>query len=289
MTTPAAAPSEAIAAIAAITASAALLRQRLGARQPRVAVLLGSGWGPFAQTLADAVDVPYADLPAFPRLAGGVGGHAGLLRAGRIGDCPVLVLAGRKHSYETGDADGMKGAIRTLAAAGVQVLVQTNAAGSLDASLRPGALMLIADHLNIPQRSPLVGEPGDGKFIDMSAAYCPQLRATALAAAQQAGSPLREGVYAWVLGPQFETPAEIRMLRGFGAHTVGMSTVPETILARHAGLRVLALSMVTNMAAGMEAETLSHAHTLATAGASSANAVATLGAVVQAVVRSLEG
>jgi len=177
----------------------------------------------------------------------------------------------------------MKGAIRTLAAIGVQVLVQTNAAGSMDASMRPGELMLITDHLNVVQRSPLVGEAGDKRFIDMSAAYCPRLRALALAAASAAGTPLREGVYAWVLGPQFETPAEIRMLRNFGAQAVGMSTVPETILARHAGLRVLALSMMTNMAAGMEAQTLSHAHTLATAGASSERAVNTLAAVVQAL------
>jgi len=264
-----------------ITASAALLRQRLGARAPKVAVLLGSGWGPFAQQVQDALEVPYADLPAFPRLA--IGGHAGVLKAGRIGGVEVAVLAGRKHAYETGEPDGMKGAIRTLAAIGVQVLVQTNAAGSMDPAMRPGELMLINDHLNVVQRSPLVGETGDKRFIDMSSAYCPQLRAQAQAAAQAAGTPLREGVYAWVLGPQFETPAEIRMLRGFGAQAVGMSTVPETILARHAGLRVLALSLMTNMAAGMAAETLSHAHTLATASAASERAVRTLAAVVQAL------
>jgi purine-nucleoside phosphorylase len=265
----------------AIAQSAATLRARLGPRQPRIAVLLGSGWGPFADVVQDAVDLPYAELPAFPKLA--IGGHAGLLRAGRIGSIEVLVLAGRKHAYETGDADGMKGAIRTLAAVGVQVLVQTNAAGSMEPGMRPGALMLITDHLNVVQRSPLLHEPGDKRFVDMSAAYDPALRAQALAAALAAGLPLHEGVYAWVMGPQFETPAEIRMLRAFGAQAVGMSTVPETILARHAGLRVLALSMMTNMAAGMQAESLSHAHTLATAGASSGNAVALLAAVVQAL------
>jgi purine-nucleoside phosphorylase len=265
----------------AIAQSAATLRARLGPRQPRIAVLLGSGWGPFAEVVQDAVDLPYAELPAFPKLA--IGGHAGLLRAGRIGSIEVLVLAGRKHAYETGDADGMKGAIRTLAAVGVQVLVQTNAAGSMEPGMRPGALMLITDHLNVVQRSPLLHEPGDKRFVDMSAAYDPALRAQALAAALAAGLPLHEGVYAWVMGPQFETPAEIRMLRAFGAQAVGMSTVPETILARHAGLRVLALSMMTNMAAGMQAESLSHAHTLATAGASSGNAVALLAAVVQAL------
>ncbi len=268
-----------------LTASVATLRQHLGPRQPRLAVLLGSGWGPFADQVQDAVDVTYADLPAFPQLGSGqgVGGHAGVLRAGRIGKVPVVVLAGRKHAYETGEPDGMKGAIRSLAALGVQVLVQTNAAGSMEPALAPGALMLISDHLNLVQRSPLFHEPGDKRFVDMSDAYCPRLRAQAAAAAAAAGTPLSEGVYAWVMGPQFETPAEIRMLRAFGAQAVGMSTVPETILARHAGLRVLALSMMTNMAAGMDAQTLSHAHTLATAGATSARAVALLSAVVQAL------
>jgi purine-nucleoside phosphorylase len=265
----------------AVSASAAQLKQLLGLRAPRIAVLLGTGWGPFAQQVQDAVEVPYSALPAFPTLA--IGGHAGKLIAGRLGGAEVLVLAGRKHSYETGDADGMKGAVRTLAAIGVQVLVQTNAAGSMDASMRPGELMLITDHINVVQRSPLVGETGDGRFIDMGSAYCPQLRAQALAAAAAAGHTLREGVYAWVLGPQFETPAEIRMLRAFGAQAVGMSTVPETILARHAKLRVLALSLMTNMAAGMEAETLSHAHTMATAQTASERAVATLSAVVTAL------
>ena len=263
-----------------IANSAATLRQRLGARAPKIAVLLGSGWGPFAQQVQDAVDVPYADLPAFPALA--IGGHAGLLKAGRIGTVEVAVLAGRQHAYETGEPDGMKGAIRTLAALSVQLLVQTNAAGSMDSTMRPGELMLISDHLNTVQRSPLVHEPGDKRFIDMSAAYCPTLRAQAQAVATAAGTPLREGVYAWVMGPQFETPAEIRMLRNFGAQAVGMSTVPETILARHAGLRVLALSMMTNMAAGMDVQTLSHAHTLATASSASERAVRLLSALVQA-------
>ncbi|MCA3241437.1 MAG: purine-nucleoside phosphorylase [Rubrivivax sp.] len=263
-----------------VSTSAALMRQRLGARQPRIAVLLGSGWGPLAEQVQDAVSVPYSDLPAFPVLA--IGGHAGVLKAGRLGAQEVIVLAGRKHSYETGAADGMKGVIRTLAALGVQVLVQTNAAGSLDATMPPGSVMLIEDHLNVVQMSPLVGEKGDSRFVDMGAAYCPTLRARAQAAAVAAtGQAMPRGVYAWVLGPQFETPAEIRMLQAFGAQAVGMSTVPETILARHAGLRVLALSMMTNMAAGLSSETLSHGHTMATAQAASARAVQLLVAVVQ--------
>ena len=266
-----------------IAHTTAVLRQRLGTRAPKIAVLLGTGWGPFAAAVQDAVALPYAELPAFPRLA--IGGHAGVLTAGRIGSVEVAVLAGRKHSYETGDADGMKGAIRTLAALGIQVLVQTNAAGSLDAAMRPGELMLIRDHINVVQRSPLVGtaadEGGDRRFIDMSTAYCATLQEAARRAAVDAGQTLYEGVYAWVLGPQFETPAEIRMLRLLGAQAVGMSTVPETILARHAGLRVLALSLMTNMAAGMEPEVLSHAHTMATASGASERAVALLSAIVQ--------
>jgi purine-nucleoside phosphorylase len=153
----------------------------------------------------------------------------------------------------------------------------------MDAAMRPGELMLITDHLNVVQRSPLIGEPGDQRFQDMNHAYNPALNAQAKAAAAAMGTKLHEGIYAWVLGPQFETPAEIRMLQAFGAQAVGMSTVPETILARHAGLKVLALSMMTNMAAGMENEVLSHAHTLATANAASERAVATLAAVVQAL------
>lgn len=264
-----------------VTRTATHLKQRLGARAPKIAVLLGSGWSPVAAEVHDAIDVPYADLEAFPTLA--VGGHPGLLRAGRVGGVEVAVLAGRKHAYESGRADAMTGAIRTLAAIGVQVLVQTNAAGSLDAAMRPGDLMLISDHLNVAQRSPLFGEHGDQRFVDMSAAYDADLRTRARAVARRAAIPLHEGVYAWVMGPQFETPAEIRMLRAFGAQAVGMSTVPETIIARHAGMRVLALSMITNMAAGMAAETLSHAHTLATAAAGSERAVKLLVAVIQAL------
>jgi purine-nucleoside phosphorylase len=269
-----------------VSLSVARLKPLLEIRKPRVAVLLGSGWGPFAQQLQSAVDWPYAELPAFPTL--GIGGHAGILRLGRLGAHEVLVLAGRKHAYETGAVDGMKGAIRTLSAMGVQVLVQTNAAGSLDHSMRPGGLMLINDHINTVQRSPLFGEQGDQRFVAMADAYCPQLRALAKQAAQQQQQSLHEGVYAWVMGPQFETPAEIRMLQLLGAQAVGMSTVPETILARHAGLRVLALSMLTNMAAGLSDEALSHSHTLATAQAGSDAAVSLLSTIVQHIGAALQ-
>lgn len=248
-----------------IATSAQRLRQACGGRVPRIAVLLGSGWAPLNQALAVRAEIGYAELPAFPAL--GVAGHAGQVRAGTLGGAEVLLLGGRKHTYEDGDAGAMKGVIRTLAAAGVSTLVQTNAAGSLDAALPPGTLMLVADHLNIVQRSPLHGETDARRFVDLAQAYDPALRVAAQAAAAAVGQTLPEGVYAWVLGPQFETPAEIRMLQRLGAQAVGMSTVPETILARHAGLRVLALAMITNMGCGLSAEHLSHAHTLAGAAA----------------------
>jgi purine-nucleoside phosphorylase len=202
---------------------------------------------------------------------------------GRLAGREVALLRGRKHAYESGDASAMKGAIRSLAALGCHTLVLTNAAGSLVPAMRPGSLMLINDHLNIVQRTPLHDEPGADRFVDMSNAYDAGLRAKARQAAAAAGIPLAEGTYAWVLGPQFETPGEIRMLQLLGAQAVGMSTVPETILARHAGLKVLGLSMLTNMGAGMEAETLSHAHTLHTASNSADAAARLLQAVVAAI------
>lgn len=262
-----------------ITASAATLRAT--GRAPRIAVVLGSGWNGLTGWVEDAVEVPYAELPAFPRPT--VGGHAARVVLGRIGPHEVVLLAGRKHAYEGGRADGMNGAIRTLAALGVQILVLTNAAGSLDPAVPPGGLMLITDHLNLPQLSPLWDERDDRRFVDMTDAYDPTLRSRALAASARQGVALHEGVYAWVVGPQFETPAEIRMLRTLGARAVGMSTVPETIVARHAGLRVLGLSMVTNMAAGMTTQTLSHAQTLRQAQAASERACAALAAIIQAL------
>ena len=265
--------------VEAISRSAA--RLRASGVAPSIAVLLGSGWGPVADRVQHAVDIPYSELPAFPTLA--IGGHSGRVRLGQLGGRAVAVLAGRKHAYETGEPDGMKGAIRTLAAIGVQVLVQTNAAGSMEEFMRPGDLMLITDHINVAQRSPLFHEPGDDRFVDMSSAYDHALGEQAVAAAKRMGTTLHRGIYAWVMGPQFETPAEIRALRSMGAQAVGMSTVPETILARHAKMRVLALSMFTNLAAGMSAETLSHAHTLAMAQAASEGAVNLLEAVVAAL------
>jgi purine-nucleoside phosphorylase len=266
----------------AIERSAALIRSRAAGREPRIALLLGSGWSAVADSVQRPVDIAYRELPAFPTL--GVGGHAGVLRIGTLAGRDVLVLGGRKHAYETGDADAMKGAIRTLAACGCRVLLQTNAAGSLDAAMPAGSLMLVSDHLNLVQRSPLFNEHGDTRFVGMADAYDAALRTGARSAAAKAGIALHEGIYAWVMGPQFETPAEVRLLQRLGAQAVGMSTVPETIVARHAGLRVLALSMLTNMGCGLSDETLSHAHTLATAQA----AADTAARLVQAIVDSME-
>ena len=265
----------------AIQLSLARIQQRALGCAPRLGLVLGSGWDGIADLVDGAIDIPYAELPAFPVL--GVAGHVGTLRLGYLGGQAVALLCGRQHAYETGDAAGMKGAIRSLAALGCSTLVLTNAAGSLEPHMPPGSLMLISDHLNIVQRTPLHDEPGASRFIDLSAAYDASLRDQAAAAAVAAGIELHEGVYAWVLGPQFETPAEIRMLRLLGAQAVGMSTVPETILARHAGLKVLGLSMLTNLGAGMAAQTLSHAHTLQAAQASAALAARLLAVVVPAL------
>ena len=239
-------------------------------KAPEVAVVLGSGWASAAQQVQDAQRLDYSELPAFQ--ATSVEGHVSALTVGRMGAQRVAVLGGRKHTYETGDCDGMAGALRSLQAWGVKLLLQTNAAGSLRAHMPPGTLMLITDHINATQRSPLVGEPGNSRFVDMSAAYDPELLDHTRQLAQAKQITLGEGTYLWALGPQFETPAEIRMFAAWGADAVGMSTVPETILARHAGLRVLGLSLMTNMAAGLSAEALTHAGTLQQAQASGAYA-----------------
>jgi purine-nucleoside phosphorylase len=264
-----------------IARSAARIRERAPQRAPRLGIVLGSGWQGVTAQVDEATTIAYDDLPAFPAV--GVAGHAGQLVLGRLGGAEVAVLAGRQHTYEDGHADAMKGAVRALAALGVTTLVLTNAAGSLDPAMTTGSLMLVSDHLNLPQRTPLHGEPGSSRFVDLRDAYDPALRATAHGVARAMGQTLHEGVYAWQLGPQFETPAEIRMLRLLGADAVGMSTVPETILARHAGLKVLALSLVTNLAAGLDAQPLSHAQTLAAAQAAGDRAVRLLEALAAAL------
>ena len=265
--------------------SVARITKAAGARRPAIALILGSGWHGVADRMHSAVDIPYRDLPGFPVV--GVAGHAGTLRLGQINGIEVAVLSGRQHAYETGAADAMKGAVRTLARLGVRLLLLTNAAGSLDTTMRPGSLMVLTDHLNMTQRTPLHGEEGAARFVDLRDAYDPVLRGVARRVAAERGVTLHEGVYAWMTGPQFETPAEIRMLRLLGAQAVGMSTVPETILARHAGLRVLALSMFTNMGCGLEDIVLSHGHTLAVAQQGGAATVSFVEALLPALAAEI--
>ena len=245
---------------------------------PALAVVLGSGWGGLTAHLRDPIRIGYGQLAGFPQVT--VAGHSGELWLGHLGAQPVAVMSGRKHSYETGAADGMKLSLRVLRDLGCRALVQTNAAGSLRTDLPAQSLMVLSDHINLPQRSPLVGEGGSGRFVNMVDAYDPQLRAQAVARARARGVALPSGVYAWALGPQFETPAEIRMMAALGADAVGMSTVPETILARHLGMRVLALSMITNLGAGLSSEPLSHAHTLEQAARGSEQASALLAEIL---------
>ncbi len=254
------------------------IRQHAPHLQPGIAVVLGSGWDGLTGHITNAVQIAYRELAGFPNP--GVAGHGGTLWLGQIGAQQVAVLSGRQHGYESGVVDGMAEPLQVLKALGCHTLVQTNAAGSLHPDMPPQSLMLLTDHLNLPQRSPLVGMAGVARFVNMVDAYDPALRACARRVAQAQGIHLFEGVYAWAFGPQFETPAEIRMLRTLGADAVGMSTVPETILARQLGLRVLALSFITNFGAGMAAEPLSHAHTLQQAQTGSASASRLLAAII---------
>lgn len=264
-----------------MTSAIDAIARAAGHRRAHIAIILGSGWAGLSARLRDPVRIAYTELPGFPKP--GVAGHGGDLWLGRLDSQPVAVLAGRQHAYETGAVDAMALPLRTLQQLGCHTLVQTNAAGSLRPDMPPHSLMLVADHINLPQRSPLVGESGSQRFVDMVDAYDPGLRAQARRLADAHSVRLYEGVYAWAFGPQFETPAEIRMLQRLGADAVGMSTVPETILARHLGLRVLALSLITNLGAGLSDERLSHAHTLAQAQAASAQASRLLADIVSAI------
>lgn len=238
--------------------NAALIRARTPLT-PAVGIVLGSGLGEFAKTVEGAVAVPYGELEGFP--VPGVSGHAGSLVVGRIGGIPTAVMAGRGHYYEHGRSDAMRAALETLKALGVGDVILTNAAGSLREDFPPGSVMLITDHINFANHNPLVGEPSDARFIGLSEAYDAKLRRAAVEAADAEGVDLHQGVYMWFSGPSFETPAEIRAARALGADAVGMSTVPEVILARFLGLRVLAFSVVTNYGAGMTGGELSHAET----------------------------
>jgi purine-nucleoside phosphorylase len=242
-----------------MTDAAEILRGRLAGRAPKTALVLGSGLGSLAEAVTDAIRIPYGDLPGFPR--GGVTGHAGELLLGRIGATEVAVLSGRVNYYEHGEPAAMRPALEALQAIGIEKLILTNAAGSLDASMAPGSVMMITDHINFSGTNPLIGEPTDRRFVGLTEAYDAKIRAAIRKAAEETGTPLHEGVYMWFSGPSFETPAEIRMARVFGANAVGMSTVPEVILARFLGIRAAACSVITNLAAGMTGAELSHQET----------------------------
>jgi purine-nucleoside phosphorylase len=235
------------------------LVEHLAGLVPSVAIVLGSGLGGLVDEIEDAVRVPYGDLPGFP--GSGVTGHAGQVVAGLFAGQPVLMLAGRSHYYEQGNAAVMRPVLETLAGLGILKLILTNAAGSLEPGMPPGSVMLITDHINFSGSNPLFGEPTDRRFVGLTEAYDAGMSAAFEKAAAASGTPLHKGVYMWFSGPSFETPAEIRMARMMGANAVGMSTVPEVILARFLGLRVAACSVITNLAAGMTGAELSHQET----------------------------
>ena len=235
------------------------LVEKLDGLAPSAALVLGSGLGGLVNQVEDARRVSYAELPGFPR--SGVSGHAGEVVAGYFAGTPVLMLSGRAHYYEHGNAAAMRPALEVLAGIGVEHLILTNAAGSVDPEMGPGSVMLITDHINFSGTNPLIGEPSDRRFVGLTEAYDLGLRKAIEKAAKATGTALYQGVYMWFSGPCFETPAEIRMARVMGATAVGMSTVPEVILARFLGLKVAACSVITNLAAGMTGEELSHQET----------------------------
>jgi len=248
-----------------VAEAGSVVRSRLSA-VPDVAIVLGSGLGAFAGRLESAVHISYGDVPHWP--ASGVVGHAGTLVAGTVRGRSVLVLSGRAHLYEGREPAAATFAIRVLGTLGVRVLVLTNAAGGINLSFGEGALMVIDDHINLTGRNPLVGPNNDRwgpRFPDMSEVYSRRLRSVADRAAAAIGHPVAHGIYAGLLGPSFETPAEIRYLRTIGADAVGMSTVLEAIAARHMGVEVLGISCITNMAAGILPQPLTHEEVMTTA------------------------
>lgn len=234
---------------------------------PELAIVLGSGLGDFAGTLGDAVSLPYSEIPHWP--ASKVIGHEGrLVVGGAAGGRTIAALSGRSHGYEGHDQKTVTFAVRALGVLGVKVLVLTNAAGGVNTGFSQGALMVIDDHINLTGSNPLVGPNDDRfgvRFPDMSSVYSPRLRAVADESARALGMELPHGIYVALLGPSYETPAEIRFLRTIGADAVGMSTVPEAIAARHMGLEVLGISCITNMAAGVLPQPLNHAEVMETA------------------------
>ena len=249
---------------AAAAGAADAIRRRVGDIRPAAAIILGSGLGGLARRVAEPISIPFAEVPGFPQAT--VVGHAGKLIVGTLGGRTVVTLAGRFHMYEGHDAALAGFPVRVLHALGARTLFVSNAAGGIRRTFRPGDLMLIRDHLNLMFRSPLVGalEPGDVRFPDMSAPYDTALAQQLRDVASELHIPLVEGVYGGLLGPTYETPAEVRMLGILGADAVGMSTVPEVIVARTIGMRVAGISCITNLASGISPHPLSHAEVIET-------------------------
>jgi purine-nucleoside phosphorylase len=258
--------------------------------RPSVGVVLGSGLGGFGDAVDDAVEIPYPEIPGWPSST--AVGHAGTLVLGGFAGVPVAVMKGRAHLYEGLPAEKVVFGVRVLGRLGIRSLVLTNACGAIDSTVDPGRLVAISDHINLQGTSPLVGPNDDAlgpRFPDMSDAYDPAYRRLALEAAERLGLPLREGVYAAWLGPAFETPAEIRMMRALGADLVGMSTVPEVLAARHMGIRCLALSCVTNTAAGVRPEPIDHELVLEVGARAATDLVALLREVVPVLGGAADG
>ena len=233
--------------------------------RPSIGVVLGSGLGAFADELTERTDIPYGDIPGWPGST--AVGHAGKLTVGKLGSLVVAVMAGRAHLYEGYSPAQVTYGVRVLGSIGVRSMVFTNAAGGINLELERGGLVLISDHINLQGSNPLTGPNDDSlgpRFPDMSDAYCREFRETAKAVAVELCIPMPEGVYAAMLGPSYETPAEIRYLRAIGADVVGMSTVPEVIVANHMGMKVLGISCVTNMAAGILPQKIHHEEVLET-------------------------
>ncbi len=231
----------------------------LGTHRPKHAIILGSALGSVIDAVEGTTDIPYAKLSGFP--VPKISGHAGKVVLGTLGGVEVAVLAGRAHPYETGNAAVMRPALEQLKEAGIETLILTNAAGSLKASMKPGSLMALTDHINCAGMNPLIGQHGDENFVSMTNAYDATLRKQLIAAAKKEKIALKQGVYCWYSGPSFETPAEIRMMQIIGGTAVGMSTAPETILARRLGMKVMAISTITNLAAGIKGASPSHEET----------------------------
>ncbi len=238
------------------------VQSRAGTEPVKLGLILGSGLGHLAHAV-EGVAIPYADLPGFPQV--GVSGHNPNLHIGKLEGVRVAVFGAREHYYENGNPAAMRPALELLKALGANRLIATNAAGSLRADIQPGDLMLLNDHINFSGLNPLIGEKTDARFVPMTTAHDPEMRNALRTAANAVGVALPEGVYTWYSGPSFETPAEIRAIKILGGDAVGMSTVPEVILARFLGLKVAAISTITNMAAGMSDENISHEHTKAMA------------------------